>query len=248
MTEQRIGISKIGEAIVEHELVARGWHVVNVNFIRPNNPGFDLIAIGARTTVCVEVKVSTDDNNQRWQVQTLAKDGVDFIATGRLFRTERPDWVVFVRLVKPSLAVREFYVVPADVVESMVHAQAVHYYSHPKRDGIARRRSRMTAITWGGRDSPTIIGHDFARKWERYRNAWQLLHRSLPVAWEPDGVDDGDPGTREEDRHSRPGRRAEDLPEVNNSKTEVDNSIDDQRDARIAAAMKLNEKQLNVGE
>jgi hypothetical protein len=160
-------VGRMGELVVELELLARGWLVGNFNATTANSAGWDLFATKGRRTVKIRVKA------QRPGVTTLRWSAK---ADGRIFlgleEGAEDDYVAAVSFGTAGLPA--VYVVPSAVVEDALMGNHAAWLGGAKRDGGERKDTSMRNIYLDDRED---LGpaHGYARKWGEFRGAWPLL-------------------------------------------------------------------------
>lgn len=162
-------VGRMGELVVELELLSRGWLVGNFNSSLTNSAGWDLFAAKPGASVKLRVKAKRPGTECfRWSADPSGRvlhglsndDPSDFVAAV----TFRPEGGY------------EAYVVPAAVVEAELAANHLAYVSAPKRDGSARKDSPQRNLYMDDRGP---IGHGYLRRWAQYRNAWDALEETV---------------------------------------------------------------------
>jgi hypothetical protein len=159
-----------GELVAQACLLLRGWVAGNVNSGgMMNAPAVDIVAMKNKRNIRIAVKASGSSGNS---VQWSAAPGWKSLFKG----SERPDFVIFVWFFdKENIDARRIFVVPASVVDRQVLAAHNFWHSHMKKDGQPRKLGSHVAIWWGGNDSEKSRSRNFAHKWQRYEDAWDLL-------------------------------------------------------------------------
>lgn len=167
-------VGSAGELIAQASLLMRGWVAGNVNSGgMMNAPAVDIVAMKNRRNVRIAVKASGSSGNS---VQWSAKPGWKSLFKG----TERPDFVVFVWFFdKKEIDARRIFVVPASVVDRQVRSAHKFWHSHMRRDGRPRKLTSHVAIWWLGKDTDKSKSRNFAHKWDRYKDAWNLLEKRI---------------------------------------------------------------------
>lgn len=167
---QRTG--RMGELVVELELLRRGWLVGNFNATTMNSAGYDLFATKGDRSVKIRVKASRPDvANFRWSAKA---DGTVFLGnTGA-----DDDFVIAVSFEADGTHVA--YIVPTAIVEQTLHAEHKRWLSGEKRDGGLRKDTPMRSVYLDDRtDGRPSRG--FAIKWRAYRDNWGMLDQPKKV-------------------------------------------------------------------
>jgi hypothetical protein len=162
---QRIG--RMGELVVELQLLARGWLVGNFNATTANSAGWDLFATRGARSVKLRVKAKRPCVDCfRWSAKPdnhiflhLTPDGDDdFVAA-----------VSFGEIGRPVV-----YVLPSRVVEDELRQNHADWLSGTKRDGGARKDTSMRHLYIDDRHD---LGpaHGYHTRWAAYRDAWHVL-------------------------------------------------------------------------
>lgn len=158
-------VGRMGELVVELELLSRGWLVGNFNSSLTNSAGWDLFAAKPGRTAKLRVKAKRPGTDCfRWSAGPAGN-----ILHG-LSDGDPSDVVAAVTFCAEGGY--DVYVVPAAVVETELSANHTAYLSEPKRDGSPRKDSPQRNLYMNERNA---IGHGYLRRWARYRNAWDLL-------------------------------------------------------------------------
>lgn len=162
---QRIG--RMGELVVELELLARGWLVGNFNATTMNSAGWDLFATKAGRSVRIRVKAKRPGTSCfTWSRKRTGRvfdlmdgDGDDFVAAVS-FEVAKP----------PSV-----YVLPSPVVEDELLTSSAAWLAGEKRGGGERKDTSVLRVHIDSRvEAP---GHGYREKWEPYLGAWGMLDR-----------------------------------------------------------------------
>ena len=157
---QRTG--RMGELVVELELLKRGWIVGNFNHTTLNSAVWDLFATRADRSIKLRVKAKRPGVDCfRWSARA---DGTLFYGD-----TGQPDdWVAAVSF--DSAGSYDVYVIPTAAVAATLQHEHEVWLKGTKRGGGARKDSSMRHVYMDERDDGTP-GHGFANRWARYRNA-----------------------------------------------------------------------------
>jgi hypothetical protein len=154
-----INLGNAGEHLVMAELLARGFHAFRADRA---NPAFDISVYRGGRHSLLRVKTTSSPNVQ-WVAK---KDGTVFL--------EMRDEGDFVALVDLQKGVRNavIYIVPTKVKNDELQRCHDSWHQHPKRNGEPRKLTQHRAFCLTGKEGPTDIGRDYAKKLERYRDAW----------------------------------------------------------------------------
>ena len=157
---------RMGELIVEFELLRRGWMTGNFNHSTMNSAGFDLFATRGDRSVRIRVKAKRPGvANFRWSAKP---DGTVFLGnTGA-----DDDFVIAVSFNADGSHVA--YVVPTAIVAETLASEHQRWLAGEKRGGGPRKNTPMRSIYIDERDdgSPS---HGFALRWLQYRQNWAAL-------------------------------------------------------------------------
>lgn len=168
---QRTG--RMGELMVELELLKRGFIVGNFNSTTMNSAGWDLFATKGRRSVKIRVKAKRPGvANFRWAAKS----------DGRVFLGDaggEDDFVVAISFEQNGT--HRAWIIPTQVVETTLAAENSRWLAGQKRDGTARKATPMRSIYMDDRtdDAPS---HGFAKKWAAYESAWHLLDHQTQAA------------------------------------------------------------------
>ena len=161
---QRVG--RMGELVVEFELLKRGWIVGNFNSTTMNSVGWDLFATRGNRSVKIRVKAKRPGvANFRWAAKREgtvfggADDGDD-------------DFVAAVSFASDGTYCT--YILPARVVEQTLAAEHLVWIGGRKADGGMRKDTPMRSIYIDDRDDGAP-GHGFKKRWAVYCDAWSSL-------------------------------------------------------------------------
>jgi hypothetical protein len=166
MTAQAVGA--YGEKMVEAALLRQGWIPSNVNASVKNAAHFDIVAQRPDGRL-VPIRVKTCGIGQEAFLYGFEPGKVP---TDDL---REVDFTVLVAMGEDMSADR-FFVVPTRVVREALEEARRFFYDVPRRDGGKRVETGQITL-WlrplrSGKDDRQ---HDFAQKWERYLNGWDLL-------------------------------------------------------------------------
>ena len=165
MDTQRIG--RMGELVVELELLARGWLVGNFNATTANSAGWDLFATSGRRNVRVRVKSKRPGvATFRWSAKA---DGTIFLNLNPEADDDFVAAVSFEADAPPSV-----YVIPTCVVEEALMRNHATWLSGPRRGGGRRADTSMRNLHLYER---TDLGpsHGYRRRWAAFQGAWSRL-------------------------------------------------------------------------
>lgn len=159
-------IGRMGELVVELELLRRGWIVGNFNHTVLNSAGWDLFATRADRTVRIRVKAKRPGVDCfRWSAK---KDGSIFPG----LTDAADDFVAAVSFRHDGTY--DIYLLPTRLVDQALTDGHASWLSGSKADGSARKPTSMRHIYLDQRiDGRPSRG--FAAHWACYRNAWNLL-------------------------------------------------------------------------
>ena len=161
---QRVG--RMGELVVELELLKRGWIVGNFNSTTMNSAGWDLFATRGTRSVKIRVKAKRPGIDCfRW---TAKADGSVLIG---LVDTN-DDFVAAVSFEASGRC--EVFVVPSLLVERTLRDENARWLAGTKPSGRTRKPTSMRHIYINDRDDGAPA-HGFATHWAPYRDAWDLL-------------------------------------------------------------------------
>lgn len=165
---QRTG--RMGELVVELELLRRGWITGNFNHSTMNSAGWDLFATRGDRSVRLRVKAKRPGvANFRWSAKA---DGSVFLG----HHGADDDFVIAVSFEADGSHVA--YVVPTGIVAEALEAEHQRWLAGPKRGGGSRKDTPMRSIYIDDREDGAP-SHGFATRWASYRDAWSLLGRRL---------------------------------------------------------------------
>lgn len=162
---QRIG--RMGELVVELELLARGWLVGNFNATTVNSAGWDLFATQGRRSVRIRVKAKRPGVSAfRWSAKA---DGAIFLG---LDPAADDDFVAAVSF-EPE-GPPHVYVVPSGTVADALAGNHADWLAGPRRGGGARKDTSMRNLHLDERQD-LGPGHGYSTLWATYRGSWSLL-------------------------------------------------------------------------
>jgi hypothetical protein len=163
---QRIG--RMGELVVELELLKRGWVVGNFNHTVLNSAGWDLFATRGDRSVRIRVKSKRPGVECfRWSAK---QDGVVFPG----FTGAADDFVAAVSF-DPDGSY-QVYILPTGIVNDTLEAENASWLAGTKRDGSQRKAPSMRHIYMDDR-ADGRPGRGFATHWACYLDTWNLLGR-----------------------------------------------------------------------
>lgn len=165
LDSQRLG--RMGELMVELELLARGWTVGNFNATTKNSAGWDLFAARDGRSVKIRVKAKRPGTAAfQWSAHSDAAPFAnfdpatadDFIAAVSFHDGEPPD----------------IYIVPTTVVMRELISNHATYLAGERRGGGKRKDSTRRILYL---DANTARGpaHGYLVRWAHYRAAWNSL-------------------------------------------------------------------------
>lgn len=165
---QRVG--RMGELIVEFELLKRGWIVGNFNSTTMNSVGWDLFATKDNRSVKIRVKAKRPGvSNFRWAAK---RDGKVFVGGDE---SSDDDFVAAVSF--EADGTYQTYVLPAQEVEAALAAEHAAWIGGTKASGGARKDTPMRSIYIDDRDDGAPA-HGFRTRWAAYCNAWTTLEKN----------------------------------------------------------------------
>ena len=160
---QRVG--RMGELVVELELLARGWMVGNFNATTMNSAGWDLFATKAGRSVKIRVKAKRPGTSCfTWSRKR----------NGRVFDLIDGDSTDYVAAVSfEPCGLPGVYVLPAVTVEHELLSSSAAWLAGEKPGGGQRKDTSVLRVHIDGRaDAP---GHGYAQRWAEYLGAWGVL-------------------------------------------------------------------------
>jgi len=161
---QRIG--RMGELVVELELLKRGWIVGNFNHTVLNSAGWDLFATKGDRSVRLRVKAKRPGIDCfRWSAKA---DGSVFLG----HNGARDAFVVAVSFEDDDSYAA--YVLPPPIVEQTLRMENDKWLSGMKANGEARKPTSMRHIYMDHQDDGRP-SRGFATRWAGYLNAWASL-------------------------------------------------------------------------
>lgn len=161
---QRVG--RMGELVVELELLKRGWIVGNFNSTTMNSAGWDLFATRGTRSVKIRVKAKRPGIDCfRWSAKA---DGSVLVGLADTV----DDFVAAVSF--DARGGYDVFVIPSKVVEQTLHDENARWVSGTKAGGGARKPTPMRHIYINSREDGAPA-HGFAVRWAQYVNAWSLL-------------------------------------------------------------------------
>lgn len=159
-------IGRMGELVVELELIARGWIVGNFNSSTSNAPGWDLFAAQEGRSLKIRVKAKRPKTDCfRWSTKA---DGRVLLG---LEQDAKDDIVAAVSFTE--VGAYDIYLIPAASVEADLRQNHLDYLSTPKVDGSPKKDSNQRNIFMNNRTD--LPGHGYAIKWECYKNDWNSI-------------------------------------------------------------------------
>lgn len=164
VTSQQIG--RMGELIVELELISRGWTVGNFNASTTNSIGWDIFAAREGQSIKLRVKAKRPSIDCfRWSAKS---DGSILLG---LSPSDGNDYVAAVSF-EPN-DTYSVYLLPSLKVEKELSNNHAAYIAQPKKDGSAKKDSNQRNLFMNSRMDRS--GHGYLVKWQKYRNAWEIL-------------------------------------------------------------------------
>lgn len=168
INSQQIG--RMGELIVELELISRGWTVGNFNASTINSLGWDIFAARPGSSIKIRVKAKRPGTDCfRWSAKA---DGSVLLG---LAENDDTDFVAAVDFQESGGYY--VYILHSAIVEQTLRENHAAYLAQPKRDGSAKKDSSQRNLFMNERTRHP--GHGYRREWKKYRNAWdQFLPQS----------------------------------------------------------------------
>lgn len=160
-------VGRMGELVVELELLRRGWMVGNFNHTTLNSAGFDLFATKGTRSVRIRVKAKRPGVDCfRWSAKA---DGSVFLG---LDPAAEDDFVVAVSFEADGRY--DVYIMPSAVVDATLRAENDLWLSSAKANGQPRKPTGMRHIYMDARNDGTP-SRGFAVRWSGRRNRWGAL-------------------------------------------------------------------------
>jgi len=159
-------IGRMGELVVELELIARGWQVGNFNASTGNSPGWDVFAAREGSAAKIRVKAKRPGTECfRWSAK--ANGSVLYGLAGG----DPTDFVAAVSFARDGAY--DVYIVPSTEVEDALRSNHAAWLMGLKPDGKPRKDGSQRNLHLNDRtESP---GHGYGILWERYKDAWRAL-------------------------------------------------------------------------
>ncbi len=160
-------IGRMGELVVELELLARGWIVGNFNATTNNSAGWDLFAVKGKRAIKVRVKAKRPGTEAfRWSSKS---DGSTLIG---LVPGDTTDFVAAVSF--EAAGGYEVYILPSAILDETLARDYDTYIRAPKANGEARKDSTQRNVFLNDRvDGP--VGHGYKVHWRGYSGNWKAL-------------------------------------------------------------------------
>jgi hypothetical protein len=160
---QRIG--RMGELVVELELLARGWLVGNFNATTMNSAGWDLFATKGGRSVKIRVKAKRPGTSSfAWSRKRNGRvfdlidgDDEDYVAA-----------VSFLTVGPPAV-----WVLPSRMVEDELLSSSAAWLAGERRGGGTRKDTAVLRVHMD--DRVGAPGHGYAETWAGYLWAWDSL-------------------------------------------------------------------------
>ena len=161
--QKKIQNGKIGEVLVELELLKRDWHVERLDGAAKAVNG-DLIAIKGRRRVVIQVKSALS-----WKRPSFGHAG-PFLKEGKLIFNSGNATIYADALVTVcgTSDAPKFHVFEIDDASSIAEAKANEWFKVPKLDGTKRSPNFPISVSL---DDPEIIEH---------ADAWSILEKLTP--------------------------------------------------------------------
>ena len=134
--DNKLAAGRLGELLVEVELVKRGFHVERLDGSSKAMNG-DLIAVRRDTKAIIQVKTNTSQSNRGFFGYATK-----YLTHGEPFFNAKPgpivaDFLVIVTNVNAPI----FHILGIEEAEDFARTQADRWFATPKRDGSARSAS-----------------------------------------------------------------------------------------------------------
>lgn len=158
---------RMGELIVELELLKRGWWAANLNAATSNFIGYDLFAAKGGKSVKIRIKAKRSGELMfRWSAKTSdlilpnlnANDQNDFVAAVSFDDTPKG---------------YQIYIIPSVEVEMELKRNHSIWLSGKKSNGEDRKDSSNRIIYMD--ENFSSVSHGYAEKWRQYLEAWERL-------------------------------------------------------------------------
>lgn len=160
---QRIG--RMGELVVELELLARGWLVGNFNATTANSAGWDIFATKGARSVKIRVKAKRPGTSSfAWSKKR----------TGRVFELidgDRDDFVAGVSFA--AAGPPAVYVLPSALVQDELLSSSAAWLAGEKRGGGERKETAVLRVHVD--DRVGVPGHGYEVAWAGFLGAWEAL-------------------------------------------------------------------------
>jgi hypothetical protein len=163
MTPPRSSVTtgNAGEHLVIAQLLLRGFHA---GLADRGNPAFDIFTRHGNRQCGIRVKTSTHDQTRvTWSAKS---DDELFLQMGE------NDYVALVLIPKMEIAHARFWIIPTPVVSETLKATHREWISIPKRDGSARKETKMRGLYLAGKPS---YYRGYEQTWAPYEDAWAQL-------------------------------------------------------------------------
>ena len=160
-------VGRMGELVVELELLSRGWQVGNFNATTGNSAGWDIFAARKGRSVKIRVKAKRPGTDCfRWSAK----------ASGEIFLgldpTDDTDFVAAVSFLPGGGY--EVYIMPSSMVDGALKENHATYLSIPKRDGRSRAPTSQRNLYLDQKvEGP--VGHGYLEHWNKHQDAWGRL-------------------------------------------------------------------------
>jgi len=161
---QRTG--RMGELVVELELLKRGWIVGNFNSTTANSAGWDLFATRDNRSVKIRVKAKRPGvANFRWSAKA---DGTVFLGNSG----GDDDYVAAVSF--DTDGSHSVYIIRTIVVARTLEDEHRRWVTGERKGGGVRKDTPMRSIYIDDRVDGAAA-HGFKTKWAAYEGAWASL-------------------------------------------------------------------------
>jgi hypothetical protein len=170
---QRIG--RMGELVVELELLSRGWLVGNFNATTVNSAGWDLFATKGGRSVRIRVKAKRPGTScfvwskkRDGRVFNLLEGDADDVVAAVSFEIGQPPCV---------------YILPSQQVERDLLDSTAAWLAGERRGGGQRKETSVLRVHID--DRIDVPGHGFGVAWAPFLQAWAGLERPSGIVASP---------------------------------------------------------------
>lgn len=156
---------RMGELVLEYELLRRGWLAGNTNASMKNFYAWDIFAFKDEQTLKFRVKAKRENERAfRWSATK----------SGEIFpNLQEDDYVAAISFDRKIPCGYQIYIIPSRIVQEELMNNHALWLSGTKRDGGKRKDTTQRNLYLDNRtDKPS---HGYAKKWAPYKDAWGLL-------------------------------------------------------------------------